>query len=106
MIKKINLKFIILIIILLHFFIFINIKFISHYENNSLIMKELRENNNESLAFKNKSTKNLNIIEKMEKMKLLEFLSKSLNKNISKVKSIYLGHNSRFGNQLIIFKGN
>ena len=37
-----------------------------------------------------------------EKKNLLNFISKSVGKNISVVKLIYLGQNYRFGNQLII----
>ena len=50
---------------------------------------------------KNNNLPNKTLIE-LEKRDLLKFISKSISKNISKVKQIFLGQKFRFGNQIKI----
>lgn len=66
---------------------------------NNLIIKRLKEKNNNN----NKLIKFLdfNKLILLERKKLIEYISKTVDKNISIVKSIFLGKKFQFGNQLI-----
>ena len=86
--KKILIILIILIIINIEIFLF---------GNRILIMKELNNINS------NNTTLNQTRI-KMERLNLLEFISKSVEKNMTFVKYIFFGNFMRFGNILITIK--
>ena len=90
--KRIYKKFLIILLILLYYAQYsLFIKYLT-YE-----MKSLREiNQNNKTDSPNKS-----LIE-LEKRELLQFLSRSISKNISKVKYIFLRQQSNFGNLLLI----
>ena len=60
-------------------------------------MKRLREyNNNKRINYSTNKT----LIE-LEKKELLKFISKTISKNITQIKQIFLGQKLHFGNQII-----
>ena len=63
-----------------------------------LIIKELIVSKKDSLK---KFPKNKDELFYLEKEKLLEFISQRIGKNITKIKSIFIGNRMRFGNGLI-----
>lgn len=89
--KRIYKKFLIIWLILLYHAIYsIFIKYLT-YE-----MKSLKEKNKNNMT----DTPNKTLIE-LEKKELLKFLSRSISKNISKVKYIFLRQQFNFGNLLL-----
>ena len=71
------------------------------YNNkNNLIIENFNEKINKTLLINSK--KNFNKVILMEKQKLLQIISKYVKKNLTSVKSIFIGRHFNFGNYLII----
>ena len=89
--KRIYKKFLIILLIL-----FYNSQYSLFIKYLTYEMKPLRSINKNNIT----SSPNKTLIE-LEKKELLQFLSRSISRNISRIKSIFLRQNSHFGNLLI-----
>ena len=86
-------------IVLLLLFCFNLIEIFQYFLKKVLNVKQFKQNYKKNSL--NIYGKNLNDLYFLEKYKLLEFLSENIGKNISKIKSIFIGNRLRFGNKII-----